>query len=190
MAKIEQKGKVSFGQALKDYFRGYVDFKGRTTRAGFWWVNLVLILLVIAFYIAFVAKFISSINSVIYGEPSFGGLIPLVAFAVIFWLALFLPSLALSIRRYRDAGMTGWGILVFYLFSIACGYTQFYSVFSSINFDAYGNTVSSSGGSPFFFFLSMVISLFFFLLSVFPSDMLTTKSTNSFMLFFFRKKEA
>lgn len=29
MVKIEEKGKVTFGQAFKDYFRGYVDFKGR-----------------------------------------------------------------------------------------------------------------------------------------------------------------
>ena len=28
MVKIEEKGKVTFGQAFKDYFRGYVDFKG------------------------------------------------------------------------------------------------------------------------------------------------------------------
>ena len=27
MVKIEEKGKVTFGQAFKDYFRGYVDFK-------------------------------------------------------------------------------------------------------------------------------------------------------------------
>lgn len=42
MVKIEEKGKVTFGQAFKDYFRGYVDFKGRTTRAGYWWMTLVL----------------------------------------------------------------------------------------------------------------------------------------------------
>ena len=30
----------------------------------------------------------------------------------------------MCVRRYRDAGMTGWGVLVLYLLSIACSYTQ------------------------------------------------------------------
>lgn len=49
MVKIEEKGKVTFGQAFKDYFRGYVDFKGRTTRAGYWWMTLVLSILALIF---------------------------------------------------------------------------------------------------------------------------------------------
>lgn len=46
MAKInEAPGQVSFGRAFKDFFIGYFDFKGRTTRAGYWWVTLILTIL-------------------------------------------------------------------------------------------------------------------------------------------------
>ena len=47
IARIEQNRKVTFLQAIKDFFRGYVDFKGRTTRAGYWWVSFVLIIIAI-----------------------------------------------------------------------------------------------------------------------------------------------
>ncbi len=56
MVKIEEKGKVTFGQAFKDYFRGYVDFKGRTTRAGYWWMTLVLSILALIFILSLSAK--------------------------------------------------------------------------------------------------------------------------------------
>ena len=56
MVKIEEKGKVTFGQAFKDYFRGYVDFKGRTTRAGYWWMTLVLSILALIFILPLSAK--------------------------------------------------------------------------------------------------------------------------------------
>ncbi len=68
MVKIEEKGKVTFGQAFKDYFRGYVDFKGRTTRAGYWWMTLVLSILALIFYIAIVGKAVSAILAAEYFE--------------------------------------------------------------------------------------------------------------------------
>ena len=40
MNKINESGKVTFGQAWKDFWKGYVDFKGISTRAGFWWAML------------------------------------------------------------------------------------------------------------------------------------------------------
>ena len=115
MVKIEEKGKVTFGQAFKDYFRGYVDFKGRTTRAGYWWMTLVLSILALIFYIVIVGKAVSAILAAEYFETyDFGNLLPLMLFALVLWLALLLPTWAMCVRRYRDAGMTGWGVLVLY----------------------------------------------------------------------------
>ncbi|RXK57677.1 DUF805 domain-containing protein [Enterococcus faecalis] len=189
MVKIEEKGKVTFGQAFKDYFRGYVDFKGRTTRAGYWWMTLVLSILALIFYIAIVGKAVSAILAAEYFETyDFGNLLPLMLFALVLWLALLLPTWAMCVRRYRDAGMTGWGVLVLYLLSIACSYTQVFSVMSTFKYDVQTDTVIT-GGSPVFLFFTLVISLFFFLLTVLPTDKLTTTSQNSVLLHFFRYKE-
>lgn len=71
----------------------YVDFAGRATRTQFWMFNLFV------FIIAFVISFI-------------GGLINLPILSVVVMLAFLLPSLAISVRRVRDLGISGWFILI------------------------------------------------------------------------------
>ena len=77
MVKIEEKGKVTFGQAFKDYFRGYVDFKGRTTC----WLlvdDIGIKHFSTYFYIAIVGKAVSAILAAEYFETyDFGNLLPL-----------------------------------------------------------------------------------------------------------------
>ncbi|ALS00929.1 hypothetical protein ATZ33_05965 [Enterococcus silesiacus] len=52
MKKIHQiQGQVTFGKAIGDFFKGYFDFKGRTTRAGYWWVTLILTILTVICFI-------------------------------------------------------------------------------------------------------------------------------------------
>ena len=36
--------------AIKNFFKGYVDFSGRSTRADYWWIWLVNLILSIPFY--------------------------------------------------------------------------------------------------------------------------------------------
>ena len=37
--------------AIKNFFKGYVDFSGRSTRPDYWWIGLANIILAIPFYI-------------------------------------------------------------------------------------------------------------------------------------------
>ena len=39
--------------AIKNFFKGYVDFSGRSTRADYWWIWLANIILSIPFYMAY-----------------------------------------------------------------------------------------------------------------------------------------
>ena len=39
--------------AIKNFFKGYVDFSGRSTRPDYWWIGLVNIILAIPFYIVY-----------------------------------------------------------------------------------------------------------------------------------------
>lgn len=101
MNKINESGKVTFGQAWKDFWTGYFDFKGTSTRAGFWWGMLDY------FIIAFVWNIIKSIvNSynmhVLYSI----GLDKTIMFITgIIYLVLFIPMLSVLARRFRDAGL-------------------------------------------------------------------------------------
>lgn len=185
MKKInEVPGKVSFGQSFKDFFIGYVDFKGRTTRAGYWWMTLILILLSIVPFLLFVYFLITSAvsnsgmttDSDIFNSMFGTVIIPLIIMLILS-LALFLPSLAMAVRRYRDAGLRGRGFLVLWLISIASNYTEITSAFQK------------NSGSALFTFVTYIIGLFFFVLTVLPTNALTTKSNNGFIRFFLREKE-
>lgn len=185
MAKInEAPGQVSFGRAFKDFFIGYFDFKGRTTRAGYWWVTLILTILSFIPIMFFVYLAIGSAMSISGGADetdvflstinSF--IIPLIIMAII-GLLLFIPSLSMSVRRYRDAGLRGRGFLLLWVISVAASYTEIMSI------------LQQNSGSTLFTFLTYVIGLLFFILTVLPTNAITTKSNNEFIRFFLREKE-
>ncbi|MGX7245539.1 DUF805 domain-containing protein [Enterococcus quebecensis] len=184
MGKIEQKaGKVSFVQSLKDYFIGYVDFKGRTTRAGYWWVTLILSIISFALLTSFLTKIISAIIAISNYESDYDYLLEsqlrdvfadsvgLLILLVVLGLATFLPTLAMTVRRYRDAGLRGRGTLTIYIIFIICGMTNL------------------SGNNLFFAMLVLAIDIFFFVLTVLATGSLETTSSNAVLLFFFRKKQ-
>ena len=91
--------------AIKNFFKGYVDFSGRATRPDYWWIGLVNIILAIPFYIVY--------GSAIANPDSEAAIMTLGLFIFIYFifgLALFLPQLALTVRRLRDAGFH-WALI-------------------------------------------------------------------------------
>ncbi|MGB5863593.1 MAG: DUF805 domain-containing protein [Sulfitobacter sp.] len=86
----------TFTGALKDGFARYVDFKSRSTRSQFWWWTLWVIIFGV------VAGFLD----VILGTAENGPI------GMIVSLGMFLPSLAIAIRRLHDIGRSGWWYLI------------------------------------------------------------------------------
>lgn len=182
MNRIEQKGKVTFKQAIKDFFGGYFDFKGQTTRAGYWWVILAFVLLTTITLILGMFFFFS-----IFVSSSAEALKRLLIVVSIFILFIIIPSLALNVRRIRDVGLTGWGALCLYLvlfilFMAQGTYSYVYS-FDTIEGSKENITLGNNILVTFSYF---VINIFLLLLTIFPTDMLTTKSKNKILCFFFR----
>ena len=81
---------MSFVNAVKSGFRNYAKFRGRAGRSEYWWFFLFTLL----------AQGVASSIS-----EGFGNLIG---------LALFLPGLAVQIRRLHDTGRSGWWVGAFY----------------------------------------------------------------------------
>tara|TARA_B100000029_G_scaffold188698_2_gene186359 strand:- start:1339 stop:1908 length:570 start_codon:yes stop_codon:yes gene_type:complete len=94
---------VTFPQAVALGFRRYFDFRGRSTRAEFWWWQLFGIL---------VSIFLAIVDAISFGAESSGPLQSL------FGLATLIPGLALYVRRLHDIGKTGWWALWFFLIYI------------------------------------------------------------------------
>ena len=96
--------------AYKNFFKGYVDFAGRSTRSDYWWIWLGNMIIYIPFFFAY--------GNAISNPRNESALIALGGTAIIYMvigLALLLPGLALTVRRLRDAGFH-WA-LIFIVFS-------------------------------------------------------------------------
>lgn len=78
-AQVGPGGKVGFVDAIKLFFKNYVNFTGRATKSEFWWAFL------FQFIVSFIACFI----------PIVGTLIS---------LALLIPGISVSVRRLHDIG--------------------------------------------------------------------------------------
>ncbi len=90
---------VDFVTAIKIYFANYFNFKGRSTRAEYWWAMLFV------FIIGCVANFFGPIVSAIVA------------------LLLIIPNLAVLTRRFHDGGHSGWWVLGMYAVTYSlCGY--------------------------------------------------------------------
>ena len=95
-------------QAYKNFFKNYAEFTGRSTRPDFWWVwlgNLILSIpfWIIYFYTVFLSTVMDSIDDSA-SEAAFMVLGLVVIIYAVFFLAILVPTLALSVRRLRDAG--------------------------------------------------------------------------------------
>ena len=96
-------------KAYKNFFKGYVDFTGRSTRSEYWWIWLTNMILLVPFYSAYFKVLANPRN-----EAALVALGGIAIIYMIFGLALILPMLALTVRRLRDAGFH-WA-LIFIIF--------------------------------------------------------------------------
>ncbi|MBX8935575.1 DUF805 domain-containing protein [Enterococcus gilvus] len=139
----EQPGKVTFIEAHKDFFKGFLDFKGRTTRSGYWWTVPLQFILGIFVGISLVTGRLAT--------------------AIILLVLIAIPLYAALARRFRDAGLTNKGIIVFLLLPLILSWVL-------------PNASSTT------------INIVTFVIAAQPTDSLLTKSSSKFILFFSRPR--
>ena len=96
-------------QAYKNFFKGYADFTGRSTRSDFWWVWLMNNVFCIPLYIIYFQMILNDGKEV---DPISG--VAILSLYIILFMVLFIPRLALKVRRLRDAGLH-WAFIFFEL---------------------------------------------------------------------------
>ena len=117
---------ATFGQAVKRFFKNYVNFKGRASRSEYWFAALFVALLMIIPAILYSIGFVGMLSSIASADPygmsasagPSGGSIAMTAIGGILMgiiaLAVVVPQLAISWRRLHDANFSG----LFYLLSL------------------------------------------------------------------------
>ena len=87
-------------QAYKNFFKGYADFTGRSTRSDFWWIWLMNSILFLPLYIFYFQMALKDSRET---DPILG--VAIISVYMILAIVLFTPSLAVKVRRLRDAGL-------------------------------------------------------------------------------------
>ncbi|MFR4698377.1 MAG: DUF805 domain-containing protein [Streptococcus salivarius] len=102
-------------EAYKKFWKGYVDFEGRSTRSDYWLAVLAnTIVTIILFSIVIVVIVFDSPDS-----PYHVILNILYLLVMTYFPASFIPSISLQVRRLRDAGYH-WA-LIFLRFALGIG---------------------------------------------------------------------
>jgi uncharacterized membrane protein YhaH (DUF805 family) len=101
----------------------YADFSGRSRRMEYW--SFALLNFVVIMVLAIVAAVIGGVSGAFSqaesGDPSalfgflFGGFGLVI---VLYWLAIIVPTLAVTVRRFHDRDMSGWWVLGFFVLGI------------------------------------------------------------------------
>ncbi|MBB6306526.1 DUF805 domain-containing protein [Xanthobacter tagetidis] len=106
---------MTFQESVGSCFRQYATFTGRASRSEFWWFWVFTLLVDVAAFIVSATLIGGSVTAV-------GGADGMSWFVAtqgwlpgLVHLALFLPSLAVAIRRLHDVGRSGWWFLILFV---------------------------------------------------------------------------
>lgn len=104
-------------RAYKKYWMGYVDFTGRSSRSDYWLAvlaNTIVTIILFSIVIVVIVIVFDSPDS-----PYHVILNLLYLLAMVYFFATYIPSIALQVRRLRDAGYH-WA-LIFLRFAFVIG---------------------------------------------------------------------
>ncbi|MCD8900028.1 DUF805 domain-containing protein [Staphylococcus gallinarum] len=115
-------------EAYKNFWKRYVDFKGKSNRLQFW--TPVLIHIIVVFVVALIG-----VISFITGAFIISAILS--ALVGIFGLAIIVPMIAVTLRRFYDAGRKRLSAIILIAFSVLINITfdivQINSVAISLN---------------------------------------------------------
>ena len=101
---------MTFTQSISTVFSNYVTFSGRASRSEFWWWIVFCIL--VGLVTGLLDTILFNQGGSPHGDSGVGFFAPINSLAS---LILFLPGLAVSIRRLHDSNKSGWWWLVVFV---------------------------------------------------------------------------
>ncbi|MEQ9040740.1 MAG: DUF805 domain-containing protein [Silicimonas sp.] len=92
---------MGFQEAVKKCFSEYITFTGRAARSELWWFVLFILLGNLVF---------SFLDRMLFGSGMDGQQVSILG--ALFSLVVFLPSIAVGVRRLHDLDKSGWWYLL------------------------------------------------------------------------------
>lgn len=139
-------------------FKKYAVFSGRAPRAEFWWFFLFVMILYfgVIMLLGVAGAAIMPLNG---GNAITSGPAELIViFVGLFWLALFIPTLAVQVRRLHDTNRSGWWLGAFWLL-----YAAYFVLIFGMGFAA---DPAGSAVGPYAALAVGIVAIAFFVYSV------------------------
>lgn len=106
---------MGFKESIRTCLREkYFTFSGRASRSEYWYYNLFLVLVVLAYILILVA--LNGLGGLRNGEFSTFFLV-VAAIGGLGILYIYIPVLSAGVRRYHDIGLSGWVFLAVFVLS-------------------------------------------------------------------------
>ena len=110
---------ASFGDAAKRYFQRYAQFRGYASRSEFWWVALFnglvgLGIYVLLFMVIGLGGALGGSSDDV-GTGTGIGMIVVMLLYFAYAIAIFIPGLAITVRRLHDIGKSGLWLLIAFI---------------------------------------------------------------------------
>jgi uncharacterized membrane protein YhaH (DUF805 family) len=131
----------------KVVFENYANFSGRARRSEYWYFTLVNLI------IAFATTAIDKTLDLKFGVNS------------LYSLAVFIPGLAVSVRRLHDVGKSGWLLLIVYLVIIAAAVSLVVAGFATM-----GGSFSAGMGVGLIVPIIIILALVIWMLVLFCTN--------------------
>ncbi|MGX7051121.1 DUF805 domain-containing protein [Leuconostoc palmae] len=164
---------ITMSQSFKNFWKNYFNFTGTATRAEYWWMALWSIIISIVWFIATIIITVFSIASQGHTNIEFNTFtefirhIPVVLIvwcllSLLILLAFVIPTLSLSVRRYRDSGLNEVSVWILFALSLLSGW----------------GTPSNDSSNTFFsisFSIMGIVSIIELIITVLPTSQLANK---------------
>ena len=95
---------MGFIKAVKNAFKNYANFRGRTSRSEFWWFVLFMAAVSVAIFIITEVGIATSADPQLWNTLAQVGTIMI----IVWFLATILPVSAIWFRRLHDSNKSGW----------------------------------------------------------------------------------
>lgn len=109
-------------KAYKYYWENSFKYQATSTRADYWWPVLMNVIIYAILWLLLAASGISSIGSLVNGTTQGLGMVLIIVVVMgAFGFANIFPGIAITVRRLRDVGISGWFLFALWLLSLIFG---------------------------------------------------------------------
>lgn len=134
MEKLEQDYNI-FDWWKKVVLNNYTNFNGRARRKEYWSFQLVNFIFILPIYLLTIFTMVSTNDG---SSPSMLSFIPL-GLILLYAFAIFIPSLAVAVRRLHDTDRSGWFFLLSFVPLVSLVMLYFYFSEGTMGTNNYGD---------------------------------------------------